>query len=159
MPFGPSKSAHPEDEDAIQQDTPDGNAEESANAVEGAGDGDGQETSAPADNGQTEGEPYKRMSFRPDYLDDTAPREGATATATAIAEARPLPQGDAFFVCVTRDGVSDLHRFDSAAEAQAFVEEQLGGGVQQEDVTAFSGRKLAFNVSHRPIVKLLTQED
>ena len=149
MPFGSSKSAHPEDEDAIQQDTPDGNAEE----------GDGQETSAPAGNGQTEGAPYKRMSFRPDYLDDTAPHEGAPATATAIAEVRPLPQGDAFFVSVTRDGVSDLHRFDSATEAQAFVEEQLGGGVQQDDVTAFSGRRLAFNVSHRPIVKLLTQED
>ena len=157
MPFGSSKSARPEDEDAVQQDTPDGNAGESANADEDAGDGDAQETSAPAGNGQTEAEPYKRMSFRPDYLDDTAPQEGATATA--VAEVRPLPQGDAFFVSVTRDGVSDLHRFDSATEAQAFVEEQLGDGVQQDDVTAFSGRRLAFNVSHRPIVKLLTQED
>jgi len=155
MPFGSSKSARPEDEDAVQQDTPDGNAEESANADEGAGDGDAQ--SAPAGNGQTEGAPYKRMSFRPDYLDDTAPHEGAAATA--VAEVRPLPQGDAFFVSVTRDGVSDLHRFDSATEAQAFVEEQLGDGVQQGDVTAFSGRRLAFNVSHRPIVKLLTQEE
>jgi len=151
MPFGSSKSAHPEDEDAVQQDTPDGNAEE------GAGNGDGQETSAPAGNGQTEGAPYKRMSFRPDYLDDTAPHEGATATA--VAEVRPLPQGDAFFVSVTRDGASEIHRFDSAVEAQAFVEEQLGDGVPQEDVTAFSGRRLAFNVSHRPIVKLLTQEE
>ena len=97
------------------------------------------------------------MSFRPDYLDDTAPHEGATATA--VAEVRPLPQGDAFFVSVTRDGVPDLHRFDSAAEAQAFIEEQLGEGVQQEDVSAFSGHRLAFNVSHRPIVKLLTPEE
>jgi len=155
MPFGSSKSARPEDEDAVQQDTPDGNAEESANADEGAVAGDAQ--SAPAGNGQTEGAPYKRMSFRPDYLDDTAPHKGAAATA--VAEVRPLPQGDAFFVSVTRDGVSDLHRFDSATEAQAFVEEQLGDGVQQGDVTAFSGRRLAFNVSHRPIVKLLTQEE
>jgi hypothetical protein len=54
---------------------------------------------------------------------------------------------------------SRLHRFDSATEAQAFVEEQLGDGVQQEDVAAFSGHRLGFNVSHRPIVKLLTQED
>ena len=160
MPFGSSKSAHPEDEDAIQQDTSDRNVEESADAEDG-GDGDAQGTSAPAGNGETEGGAYRRMSFRPDYLDDTAPHEGATATATAtaITEVRPLPHGDAFFVSVTRDGASELHRFDSAIEAQAFVEEQLGDGVQQEDVTAFSGRRLAFNVSHRPIVKLLTQED
>src|SRR3989304_212230 len=102
MPFGSSKSTRPEDEDAIQRDTPDGNVEESENASEGGGE----ETSAPAGNGQTEAAPYKRMSFRPDYLDDTAPRE--EATATAVAEMRPPPQGDAFFVSVTRDGVPDL---------------------------------------------------
>ena len=153
MPFGSSKSTRPEDEDAIQRDTPDGNVEESENASEGGGE----ETSAPAGNGQTEGAPYKRMSFRPDYLDDTAPHD--EAPATAVAEMRPPPRGDAFFVSVTRDGVPDLHRFDSAAEAQAFIEEQLGDGVQQEDVSAFSGHRLAFNVSHRPIVKLLTPEE
>ena len=145
MPFGLSMSTRPEDEDD----------EASADAGDGARDAGPQETDAPAGNGQTEGEPYKRMSFRPDFLDDAAPSEGAT-TATAV---RPLPQGDAFFVSVTRDGATELHRFGSAAEAQAFVEEQLGDGVPQEDVTAFSGRRLAFNVSHRPIVKLFTQEE
>ena len=65
MPFGSSKSAGPEDEYAVQQDASDGNAEESANTDGGAGDGNAQEMSAPAGNGQTEGEPYKRMSFRP----------------------------------------------------------------------------------------------
>jgi hypothetical protein len=155
MPFGLSESTRPEDEDAVQQETLDKDDEASADAGDGAGDAGPQETDAPAGNGQTEGEPYKRMSFRPDFLDDAAPSEGAT-TATAV---RPLPQGDAFFVSVTRDGATELHRFDSAAEAQAFVEEQLGDGVPQEDVTAFSGRRLAFNVSHRPIVKLFTQEE
>ena len=155
MPFSLSEPTRPEDEEAVQQETVGGDDEESANAGEGAGDGDAQETSAPANNGQTGAEPYKRMSFRPDFLDDAAPGEGAT-TATAV---RPLPQGDAFFVSVTRDGSPELHRFDSAVEAQAFVEEQLGDGVPQEDVTAFSGRRLAFNVSHRPIVKLFTQEE
>ncbi|MBF8286761.1 MAG: hypothetical protein HW393_575 [Dehalococcoidia bacterium] len=155
MPFGSSKSARPEDEEAVQQETLDGDDEVSEDAGDGAGDAGPQETDAPANNGQTEAEPYKRMSFRPDFLDDAAPSEGAT-TATAV---RPLPQGDAFFVSVTRDGATEIHRFDRAAEAQAFVEEQLGDGVPQEDVTAFSGRRLAFNVSHRPIVKLFTQED
>ena len=155
MPFGLSESTRPEDEDAVQQENLDGDDEASADAGDGAGDAGPQETDAPAGNGQTEGEPYKRMSFRPDFLDDAAPSEGAT-TATAV---RPLPQGDAFFVSVTRDGATELHRFDSTVEAQTFVEEQLGDGVPQEDVTAFSGRRLAFNVSHRPIVKLFTQED
>ena len=155
MPFGLSESTRPEDEDAVQQETLDGDDEASADAGDGAGDAGPQETDAPAGNGQTEGEPYKRMSFRPDFLDDAAPSEGTT-TVTAV---QPLPQGDAFFVSVTRDGATDLHRFDSAVEAQAFVEEQLGDGVPQEDVTAFSGRRLAFNVSHRPIVKLFTQEE
>jgi len=152
MPFGLSEPTRPEDEEAVQQETLDGASPDAGN---GAADSIAGETDAPADNGQTEAEPYKRMSFRPDFLDDAAPSEGAT-TATAV---RPLPQGDTFFVSVTRDGAAELHRFESALEAQAFVEEQLGDGVQQEDVTAFSGRRLAFNVSHRPIVKLFTQED
>ena len=157
MPFGLSESTRPEDEDAVQQENLDGDDEASADAGDGAGDAGPQETDAPAGNGQTESEPYKRMSFRPDFLDDAAPSEGATATA--VADVRPLPQGDAFFVSVTRDGATELHRFDSTVEAQTFVEEQLGDGVPQEDVTAFSGRRLAFNVSHRPIVKLFTQEE
>ena len=155
MPFDLSESTRPEDEDPVQQETANGDDEASADAGDGTGDAGPQETNAPTGNGQTAGEPYKRMSFRPDFLDDAAPSEGAT-TATAV---RPLPQGDAFFVSVTRDGASEIHRFDSAAEAQAFVEELLGDGVPQEDVTAFSGRRLAFNVSHRPIVKLFTQEE
>jgi hypothetical protein len=155
MPFGLSEPTRPEDEEAVQQETLDGDDGASADAGNGAGDAITGETDTPAGNGQTEAEPYKRMSFRPDFLDDAAPSEGA-ATATAV---RPLPQGDAFFVSVTRDGATELQRFDSAIAAQAFVEEQLGDGVQQEDVTAFSGRRLAFNVSHRPIVKLFTQED
>jgi len=155
MPFGLSEPARPEDAEAVQQETLDGDDGASADAGDGAGDAIPRETDAPANNGQTEAEPYKRMSFRPDFLDDAAPSGGAT-TATAV---RPLPQGDAFFVSVTRDGATELQRFESALEAQAFVEEQLGDGVQQEDVTAFSGRRLAFNVSHRPIVKLFTQED
>ena len=154
MPLGLSKSSRPEDEDPVQQETANGDDEASADAGDGAGDAGPQETDAPAGNGHTEAGAYKRMSFRPDFLDDATPAEAATATAV-----RPLPQGDTFFVSVTRDGNPELHRFDSALEAQAFVEEQLGDGVPQEDVTAFSGRKLAFNVSHRPIVKLFTQED
>src|SRR3989304_7127261 len=130
MPFDSTKQARPEGQCAPRQDASDGNVEESANTDDGAGGGNAQETSAPAGNGQRAGEPYKRMSFRPDYLDDTAPHEGAPATA--VADVRPLPQGDAFFVSVTRDGTSEVHRFDSAAEAQAFVEEQLRHGGRPE---------------------------
>src|SRR3972149_5888097 len=122
MPFGLSEPTRTEDEDAVQRETLAGDDEAPA--------------AAPAGTGETEGEPYRRMSFRPDFLDDAAPSEGAI-TPPAV---RPPPQGDAFFVSVTRDGATELHRFDRAAEAQAFVEEQLGGGVPQEDVTAFTGR-------------------
>src|SRR3989304_8792277 len=106
MPFSLSEPTRPEDEEAVQQETLDGDDGESAAAGEAAGDGAAQEASAPANNGQTGAEPYKRMSFRPDFLDDAAPSEGAT-TATAV---RPLPQGEAFFVSVTRDGSPDLPR-------------------------------------------------
>lgn len=158
MPLGLSKSARPEDEGAEEEAAPqaafDADDETSTEDSSVAGDPAPQDTDTPAGNGHAESPPYKRMSFRPDFLDDASPGEGATAVTT-----RPLPQGDAFFVSVTRDGASETHRFDSAQEAQTFVEEQLGEGVQQEDVTAFSGRRLAFNVSHRPIVKLFTQEE
>src|SRR3990170_8347967 len=105
MPFGLSKSSRPEDEDPVQQETANGDDEASTDAGDGAAVVDRQATGAPAGNGQAEGEPYKRMSFRPDFLDDAAPSEEAT-TATAVADVRPLPQGDAFFVSVTRDGAS-----------------------------------------------------
>jgi hypothetical protein len=49
MPFGSSKSAHPEDEDAVQQDTPVGNADEGAEMAT--------QDDRPAGNGQTQGEP------------------------------------------------------------------------------------------------------
>ena len=157
MPFGLSKSSPPEDEDSVSEETLDGSDEASADSGEGAADGNAQEAKVPAGNGHGDSDSgaYRRMSFRPDYLDDTAPVE--QAPATAVAEAKPLPHGDAFFVSVTRDGAAEIHRFDSAIEAQDFVEQQLEDGVGQDDVTAFSGRRLAFNVSHRPIVKLLTQ--
>ena len=159
MPFGLSKSSPPEDEDSVSEETLDGGNEASADSGEGAADGDAQEPKAPAGNGHGDSDSgaYRRMSFRPDYLDDAAPAE--QAPATAVAEAKPLPQGDAFFVSVTRDGAAEIHRFDSAIAAQDFVEQQLGDGVGQGDVTAFSARRLTFHVSHRPIVKLLTQEE
>lgn len=157
MALGLSKSGRPEDEDTVNEETFDGGDGPYAVSGDGAADSDAQEAEAPAGNGKGESGAYQRMSFRPDYLDDAAPQE--KAPATAVAEARPLPRGDTFFVSVTRDGVPDLHRFDSAAEAQAFVEEQLGEGVQQDDISAFGGHRLAFNVSHRPIVKLLTPEE
>ena len=152
MAFGQSKSAG-EAEEAAPQAAFDADDEAPADDG-GTGDPAPQDTDTPAGNGHSKSPPYKRMSFRPDFLDDASPSEEPTATAV-----RPLPQGDVFFVSVTRDGASELHSFDSALEAQTFLEERLAEGVQQEDVTAFSGRRLSFNVSHRPIVKLLTQEE
>lgn len=99
---------------------------------------------------QPEGAP-DAMAFRPVFLDSGTPREQGPA-------AHP-PRGDAFFVSVTRDGSTETHRFDEPSQAQTFVEQILGEGVPQEEVTAFSGRLMALKVSHRPIVKLVTGQD
>src|SRR4030042_105680 len=71
-------------------------------------------------------------------------------------EAQP-PKGDAFFVSVTKDGGTETHRFDGPSQAQTFVEQLLEEGVPQEEVTAFSGRRMAVRGSHRPIVKPATR--
>jgi len=94
-------------------------------------------------------------TFRPNYLEEDAPRK-ATATTTPARE--PL-EGDTFFVSVTKQSGSETHRFENPIEAQTFVEQLLEDGVPQEEVTAFSGRKLALAVSHRPIVKLLSNQE
>ncbi len=91
------------------------------------------------------------MAFRPTFLDSDAPGERAPA-------AQP-PKGDAFFVSVTRDGGTETHRFDGPSQAQTFVEQLLEEDVPQEEVTAFSGRRMALKVSRRPIVKLVTGQD
>ena len=88
------------------------------------------------------------MAFRPTFLDSDAPGERAPA-------AQP-PKGDAFFVSVIRDGGTETHHFDGPSQAQTFVEQLLEEGVPQEEVTAFSGRRMALRVSRRPIVKLVT---
>ena len=91
------------------------------------------------------------MAFRPTFLDSDAPGERAPA-------AQP-PKGDAFFVSVTRDGGTETHRFDGPSQAQTFVEQLLEEGVPQEEVTAFSGHRMALRVTRQPIVKLITGQD
>ncbi len=91
------------------------------------------------------------MAFRPTFLDSDAPGERAPA-------AQP-PKGDAFFVSVTKDGGTETHRFDGPSQAQTFVQQLLEEGVPQEEVTAFSGRRMALRVTRRPIVKLVTSQD
>ena len=159
MPFSLGKSEkRSKDEGAALEETP----EDSEDASSADGDNGAQESgpSAVADPPATGGrakkdKAYRPPTFRPDYLDEEAGREGAAA-----APARDAPRGDTFFVSVIRQDGSEVHRFDNPAKVQAFVEELLGEGIPQEEVTAFSGRKLALEVSHHPIVKLFSgQED
>jgi hypothetical protein len=91
------------------------------------------------------------MAFRPTFLDSDTPGERA--------QAAPPPKGDAFFVSVTRDGGTETHRFDDPSQTQTFVEQLLEEGVPQEEVTAFSGHRMALRVTRRPIVKLVTGQD
>ncbi len=99
--------------------------------------------------------PQRAPVFRPTFLDQETPGPGAAATETAT----PPPEGDTFFVSVTRDGGAETRRFDNATEVQTFVEELLEADVPQEDVTAFSGHRLALKIRHRPVVKLFAHEE
>ena len=123
----------------------------------GAGKGDSAATqNPPATEDQTKTDKgFRAPEFRPDYLDEDAPRGNAAATSPA----REPPAGDTFFVSVTKQNGIETHRFENPIEAQTFVEQLLEDGVPQEEVTAFSGRKLALAVSHRPIVKLVSSKD
>jgi hypothetical protein len=103
------------------------------------------------DAGRQPGGGPDAMAFRPVFLDSETPREQGPAVHP--------PKGDAFFVSVTRDSETETHRFDEPSQAQTFVEHLLEEGVPQEEVTAFSGRRMALKVTHRPIVKLSTGQD
>ena len=155
MPFGLGKSEkRTEDEDMAPQDTAEGSeAAPTTGSDNGAGEGASPTTSGPPateDQAKT-GKEFRAPEFRPDYLDEDAP----SGSAAAKTPARKPPEGDTFFVSVTKQNGIETHRFDDPFATQAFVEQLLEDGVPQEEVTAFSGRKLALAVSHRPIVKLV----
>ena len=155
MPFGLGKSEkRPEDEHMAPKETAEGNEVAPATGSDnGTREGDSPATADPPgteDLAKTD-EEYRPPTFRPDYLDEDSPRGSAAATTPA----REPPEGDSFFVSVTKQDGSETHRFEDAIAAQTFVEQLLEGGVPEEAVTPFSGRKLALAVSHRPIVKLL----
>ena len=126
-------------------------------ADNGAREGDSPATADPPaiEDQEKTGKEYRAPVFRPDYIDEDASRKGAAATTPA----KEPPEGDTFFVSVTKQDGSETHRFEDPNEAQAFVEHLLEEGVPQEEVTAFSGRKLALAVTHRPIVKLVGSKD
>ncbi len=159
MPFGLGKSDKPpEDEGATVEETL-----ESSVATPSAGSDNGAEVGASsaiaealaADDQAETGKAYRPPTFRPDYLDEDAGREGAAASASA---GEP-PRGDTFFVSVVKQDGCEVHRFDDPAEAQAFVEELLEKEVPEEEIAAFSGRRLSLKVSRRPIVKLSSDQE
>jgi hypothetical protein len=159
MPFRVGKTEKQPKEEAktIPEETLEGGenaaAAESHNEVEG---GDSPVAEAPAAEAQTEESgQYRPPVFRPDYLDEAA-HSGSKPEASPAA---PPPQGDAFFVSVTRQDTTETHRFESPAEAQTFLEGLLEEGLSQEELTVFSGHKLPFKVRHRPIVKLSATEE
>ncbi|OGO46238.1 MAG: hypothetical protein A2W34_04865 [Chloroflexi bacterium RBG_16_64_32] len=159
MPFGRGK-ADKRPEDAADE-APEEMAEVGGDAPAGDSQdetgGDGSFVDSPSTEPQTPASaPQMPIEFRPSFLDEDQSSKGAPATTLA---AEP-PEGNAYFVSITHDGDSEIRRFDDPSAAQAFVEEILEKGTPEEHVTAFSGRKLALTVSHRPVVKLVSgQED
>ncbi len=152
MPIGLGKSKkRPEDEEAAPEENLEGSeGAPSSDEIEG-GNTAVADRSAAEDQVET-GKAYRAPDFRPDYLDEDAPR-GSGAPAV------PPPEGDAFFVSVTSDGTAQVHRFDHPSEAQAFVEQLLEKDVPEEEVAAFSGRRLSLKVSRRPVVKLSSDQE
>ncbi|MCH7835646.1 MAG: hypothetical protein IH864_02140 [Chloroflexi bacterium] len=155
MPFRLGKSEQqPKDEEAAVEEnlegsevTPTGNSDNSVH------DGDSAATAtAPAAEDKPQGGRQRIPTFRRAFLDEAVPDERAATTT-------PPPEGDAFFVAVTEDGMAEVHRFDDPAEAQAFIEQLLQKDVPEEEVAAFSGRRLSLMVSHRPVVKLSIDQE
>ncbi len=146
MPFSLTKSdKHSKDEKETPKD-----------ADEKVEDGDTAVADPSATDDQTEEKTAQRAPvFRPTFLDQETPGPGAAATEAAT----PPPEGDIFFVSVTRDGGAKTHRFGNATEVQTFVEELLEADVPQDDVTAFSGHRLALKVRHKPVVKLFADQE
>lgn len=150
MPFRLGKSEkQPKDEEAAVEEnfegsgvTPSGNSD---NSVHGG-------NSAPAAEDDAQGGRQRIPTFRRAFLDEAAPDEGAEPPL-------PPPDGDAYFVSVTVDGMAEVRRFDHPAEAQAFIEQLLQKDVPEEEVAAFSGRRLSLMVSHRPVVKLSIDQE
>ncbi len=158
MPFGLGKSEkRTEDEDMTPQETAVGSeAAPTTGSDNGASEDASPVTAGPPateDQAKTDKE-YRAPVFRPDYLDEDASRKGAAA----MTPVRESPEGDTFFVSVTKQNGIETHRFEDSVEAQTFVEQLLEDGLPQEEVTAYSGRKLALAVSHRPIVKLVSSK-
>jgi len=150
MPFGsqkPDKQPEHEGDPANEEAMEDRQDADSADS-----DGSGPfPTDQPHANDQPQGENPDAMAFRPTFLNSDEPSERAPAAQE--------PKGDAFFISVARDDGIETHRFDGPSQAQAFVEQLLEEGVPQEEVTAFSGHRVALRVTHRPIVKLVAGPD
>lgn len=159
MAFGLGKpEKRPEDEgEAIPEKSLEGSEDAPAVGPQEEVENDSSFADSPATEARTgESAPHLTMAFRPSFLDENQQGEGAPATAPAAES----PEGDAFFVSVTQDGGTEVHRFDDPSTAQAFVEESLDKGIPEEHMTAFSGRKLALKVTRRPVVTLVSgQED
>ena len=154
MPFSLRKSEkQPEDEDATLEENGGSDGTPSADNNSGVDGGSPVAAAAPAvEDPAGDGAQRHLPTFRPAFLDDTAPDQAAVP-------AMPPPKGDAFFVSVTKDGAAEIHSFDDPAGVQAFVEQLLEKDVPEEEVAAFSGHRLSLKVSRRPVVKLSSAQE
>ena len=158
MAFGLGKSEkRTEDEsETVPEETLEGSEDMSApNSHHQGENGDSPEAGSPAADAQAqESAEYRPEAFRPTFLDKSKPGDSTAASSPPTGQ----PQGDAFFVSVTRQDTTEIHGFDTSSEAQAFLEKLLDEDVSEEQVAAFSGHRLAFKVSRRPVVTMSTTE-
>lgn len=157
MPFGLGKSETRPEEDDVGKDEPfEGSEDTPVSSDDNGAEVDGSAVAEAIETDvQTEAGNSHRPVFRPDYLDEDVAR----VDAAVAAPTRKLPEGDTFFVSVMKQDGSEIHRFDDVAEVQGFIEGLLGEGVPEDEVAAYRGSKLALEVAHRPVVKLLSDQE
>ena len=137
MPFGRAKTEQKDGYAPASDESPQGDRSVDRVDPDDAGGQSREDASGPA-------------AFRPTFLEpDERTRPGA----------RPTPTADAFFISVASENGTATHRFDDLPAAQTFVEQLLEQGVPQEEVTAFSGRRAAMEVTQRPVVHLASTRE
>lgn len=75
--------------------------------------------------------------------------------AAPVPVQAPPPETGGVILVITHSGPGEapkLSRFDSEMEAQAFVEDLIGRGIEQGVIETFRASKLDFVVSFKPIV-------
>ncbi len=101
------------------------------------------------------GDAVAEMQVAPEVARPESGRELPRVHGDATPVQSPPPETGGEILVITHRGPGEapnLSRFDSEMEAQAFVEDLIGRGIEQGVIETFRASKLDFVVSFKPIV-------